>query len=83
MRESNFVTKTIAIVAFLAVMVYFATRLGGYLVDPLTTTAAYYYESDDAVTVSGYVIRQEELLPDHSGLVYSTRQEGELSLIHI
>lgn len=28
MRESNFVTKTIAIVAFLAVMVYFATRLG-------------------------------------------------------
>ena len=77
MRESNFVTKTIAIVAFLAVMVYFATRLGGYLVDPLTTTAAYYYESDDAVTVSGYVIRQEELLPDHSGLVYSTRQEGE------
>ncbi len=77
MRESNFVTKTIAIVAFLAVMVYFATRLGDYLVDPLTTTAAYYYESDDAVTVSGYVIRQEELLPDHSGLVYSTRQEGE------
>lgn len=77
MRDSNFVTKTIAVAAFLAVMVYFATRLGGYLVDPLITTAAYYYESDDAVTVSGYVVRQEELLPDREGLVYSTRQEGE------
>ena len=77
MRSSNFVTKTIAVAAFLAVMVYFATRIGGYLVDPLTTTAAYYYESDDAVTVSGCVVRQEELLPDNSGLVYSTRQEGE------
>ena len=77
MRDSNFVTKTIAVAAFLAVMVYFATRLGGYLVDPLITTAAYYYQSDDAVTVTGYVVRQEELLPDHSGLVYSTRQEGE------
>ena len=77
MRDSNFVTKTIAVAAFLAVMVYFSTRLGGYLVDPLTTTAAYYYESDDAVTVSGYVIRQEELLPDREGLIYSTRQEGE------
>ena len=63
MRDSNFVTKTIAVAAFLAVMVYFATRLGGYLVDPLITTAAYYYQSDDAVTVTGYVVRQEELLP--------------------
>lgn len=77
MRESNFVTKVIAVAAFLAVMVYFATRIGGYLVDPITTIAAYYYESDDALTVSGCVVRQEELLPDNSGLVYSTRQEGE------
>ncbi len=79
MKEKNFVTRAIAIVAFLAVMVYFGVSIAGYLIDPLTTTRAYYYQSDDAVIVSGYVIRDEEVLSDSSstGLLYITRDEGE------
>lgn len=77
MKDSNFVFKGFAVVGFFAVMAYFAVSIAGYLVDPLTSTTAYYYSSDDAVTVSGYLVREEEVLPDSSGLLYITRGEGE------
>ena len=77
MKDSNFVTKTIAVVGVVAVMIYFAVNIAGYLINPLTTTTAYLYRSDDAVTVSGYVVREEQVLPDSEGLLYITRAEGE------
>ena len=77
MKDSNFVFKAFAVVGFLAVMAYFAVSIAGYLVDPLTSTTAYYYSSDDALTVSGYLIRDEEVLEDADGLLYITRGEGE------
>jgi len=77
MKDSNFVFKAFAVVGFFAVMAYFGVSIAGYLVDPLTSTTAYYYSSDDAVTVSGYLVRDEEVLDDQGGLLYITRAEGE------
>ena len=77
MKDSNFVFKAFAVVGFIAVMAYFAVSIAGYLVDPLTSTTAYYYSSDDALTVSGYLVRDEEVLEDTNGLLYITREEGE------
>ena len=77
MKQNNFVWKILAIAGIAGVLVYFAASIAGYLLDPLTTAVAYNYRSDQGITVSGYLIRDEEVLADNSGLVYVTREEGE------
>lgn len=62
---------------FLTVLVYFAVSTAAYFTDPYTTTVAYSFVGEDAVTVSGYVVRDEEVLPGGGELVYSSRSEGE------
>ena len=62
---------------FLTVLVYFGVSTAAYFSDPYTTTVAYSFVGEDAVTVSGYVVRDEEVLPDGGTLVYSSRSEGE------
>ncbi len=75
--KNNFVTKLITAVGILAVLFYFGYSVLTYLADPLATTVAYSYRSDESVTVSGYLVREEEILSGGSGLVYHTRDEGE------
>lgn len=75
--KSSFVTKIITAAGIAAVLFYFGYTILAYLADPLTTTIAYAYRSDEAVTVSGYLVREEEVLSGGSGLVYVTRDEGE------
>ena len=58
-------------------LVYFGTVLAGYLLNPLTTAVAYPYQSDEAITVSGYLVRREEVLPSYDGLLFISREEGE------
>lgn len=77
MKQSNFVWRTLGIAGILAVFLYFAGSIAGYLLDPLTTSAAYNYHSEDSITVSGYLVRDEEVLANNNGLVYVTREEGE------
>lgn len=62
---------------FLTVLVYFGVNLAAYFNDPYTTTVAFSYVGEKAVTVSGYVVRDEELLEGSGDLVYSSRGEGE------
>ena len=75
--KSSFVGKIITFVGVLVALFYFGYTILDYLVDPLTTTIAYQYRSDDAVTVSGYLVRQEQVLAGGGDLVYVTRSEGE------
>ena len=75
--KSSFVIKIITAAGIMAVLFYFGYSVLTYLADPLTTTIAYAYRSDEAVTVSGYLVREEEVLTGGSGLVYVTRDEGE------
>ena len=77
MKQSNFVWKILGAAGMAAVLIYFAASIAGYLLDPLTTAVAYNYRSDEGITVSGYLVREEEVLPDNGGLVYVTREEGE------
>ena len=50
-----------------------------YLSDPLTTTLAYTYEVEESMDLSGYVVRQEQVITDSSGsgLMQIQRGEGE------
>ena len=75
--NSSFVTKILTAAGILAVLFYFGYSVLTYLADPVVTTVAYAYRSDEAVTVSGFLVRDEAVLTAPSGLVYVTREEGE------
>lgn len=77
MKNSTLATKLMVAAIFLALLAYFGMNLANYFTDPYTTTAAYAYTGENAVTVSGYVVREEEVLPGGGELVYSSRKEGE------
>ena len=62
----------------ICVLSYFAFQGLEYLSDPLTTTLAYEYQVEETVDLTGYVVRQETVLPDEtSGLLQLQRAEGE------
>ena len=77
MKSSTLATRLLFAAIVLAVVAYFALSLTAYLMDPYKTTVAYNYISDNAVAVSGYVVREEEALSGSGELVYSSRSEGE------
>ena len=63
MKNGTLATKLMMAAIFLTVLVYFGVNLAAYFTDPYTTTVAYAYTGERAVTVSGYVARSEEVLP--------------------
>ena len=77
MKTGTLATKLMLAAIFLTVLVYFGVSTAAYFSDPYTTTVAYSFVGEDAVTVSGYVVRDEEVLAGGGELVYSSRSEGE------
>lgn len=78
MKNSSLGTKLLMAVVTLAVLAYFAIQSMRYFADPLTTTLAYSYSVEEAVSVSGYVVRSEQVLSDSAGgLLRLQREEGE------
>ena len=73
-------TATTAILVLLvaAVACYTLYQIVGRQHSRYETVAAYTCEVDDETTVSGFVVRQESLLPNQdSGVLDITRDEGE------
>ena len=71
---------TILILALLFAMValYVVFQVVNNLYSPYETVSAYSYEADDETLVSGYVVRQESVLPSQNGgILEITRSEGE------
>ena len=71
---------TTLILALLSIMVlcYVLFRVFSGLNAPYELSSAYTYEADDETTVSGYVVREESLLPSQNGGVLDiTLAEGE------
>ena len=77
MKSGTLATRLILAVLCLAIVIYFGVNVAAYFMDPYTTTMAYSYVSENAVTVSGYVVREEEVLSGGGERVYSPRGEGE------
>ncbi len=78
MKNGSLATKLMLAAILLAVLLYFGINLAAYFTNPFTTTVAYGYTSENAVTVSGYVVREEQVLPGEAGeLAYFFRREGE------
>ncbi len=63
---------------FLGVAAYFGIQAFQYLDDPLGITLAYRYEVERTVDLTGFVVREERVLPDEGGgLLRIQRAEGE------
>lgn len=77
MKTGTLATKLMMAAILLTVLVYFGVNLAAYFVDPFSTAITYAYTSENAVSVTGYVVREEEVLSDESDLIYSPRREGE------
>lgn len=77
MKTGSLATKLMLAAILLTVLIYFGVNAASYFLDPFTTTLVYDYTSENAVTVSGYVVRQEEVLTGGGDLVYFSRGEGE------
>ena len=78
MKKKRLLGKVLMTAAVLGVTAYFGVHIASYLEDPLTTTLAYNYQVSQGVEVSGFVVRDEALLPDEdAGVLHLTRGEGE------
>ena len=77
MKNTNLSTKLLMAAVLLTVMVYFGANMISYFVEPFSTTIAYSYTGENAVTVSGYVVREEMPITADGDTVYFVRSEGE------
>lgn len=77
-KKSGIGTKLLMIALFLGVAGYFGIQAFQYLDDPLGIILAYRYEVEQAVDMTGFVVREERVLPDEGGgLLRIQRAEGE------
>ena len=77
-NQNGIGTKLVAAALALGVMAYFIFQALSYINDPLSTTIAYPYQIEVALDLSGYVVRQEQVLEnDPGGLLRIQRAEGE------
>ena len=77
MKNSSLGMKILMAAVTLGILVYFGFQAVRYFDDPLTTTLAYTYQVEEKTTLSGYVVREEQVLPDDDGLLRLQRSEGE------
>ena len=78
MRQKSLGTKILMAAITLALLAYFGVQAARYFTDPLSTTLAYNYAVEESISVSGYVVRDEQVLSsESSGLLQLLREEGE------
>ena len=78
MKNNSLGTKLLIAAVTLGLAAYFGFQAVRYFSDPLSTIPAYNYRVEEATSVSGYVVRQERVLPDQTGGVLQVRRaEGE------
>ena len=59
-----------------AAMVYFVGQAYRYFSDPLATTLVYEAQTQDSVSVTGYLVRQEETFHSDAGTLVHSHTEG-------
>lgn len=78
MKPQTSAVKPIMIVICVIVVAYFALRVVLSIgTNSMDIETAYPYTSEDVKTVSGYIVRDEQVLPSSSAILDITRSEGE------
>ncbi|MGM9619178.1 MAG: HlyD family efflux transporter periplasmic adaptor subunit [Oscillospiraceae bacterium] len=76
MKSRKFAGAAVAVL-LLAVLAYFGMELFRALSDPFTTTSVTQSVAEETVRLSGYIVRQETVLDNPSGLLSLALNEGE------
>jgi len=78
MKNTSIGFKITTAILCLVTVGYFCLQGYRYFTDPLTTSPAYTYQVEQSVTVTGWVVREEQVLkaPD-TGILQLSRSEGE------
>lgn len=77
MKQGDKFLKILMLLMAVVVLSYFGYALYGYFSSPLSTVTALEYEADAGAVVTGYVVRDEELLSSKQPIVVPTLSEGE------
>lgn len=77
MKQGTLITRIVVVVLFLAVLAYLGVYLWQGLSDPYQLVVTYTYEMDDAASLTGVVIRSEEVIRGRTALAEVLPQEGE------
>ncbi len=77
-KQKSLAAALLMAALFFGVAAYFGIQAFHYLDDPLMVTLAYSYQVESTVSATGYVVREERVLPDEGGgLLRVQRAEGE------
>lgn len=77
MKQETFMTRLTMLLLFLGLVAYFGIYTYNSLSDPFSSVLCYTRRVDEAVEVTGYVIREELVLPEQNGVVDILPEEGE------
>ena len=77
MKNSSLTTRLVTVFLTLAVLAYFGFQTWNYFTRPEMTTAVYSYHAERVLPLSGFVVRDEEVIDCSDALVELTRDEGE------
>ena len=76
MKHTAPIFKILASVVLAGVLLFFGVQMYQYYSDPFTTTLVYAAQTDDTISVDGWMVRQEETLHAAGTLVHEL-SEGE------
>lgn len=77
MKSSSAVFRALSVALLAAVALYFGVQGYRYLTDPYSTTLAYRSSSEESISLSGWLVRDEEPLQGPSGTLQQMLREGE------
>lgn len=78
MKRNSLGTSALMVAVTALVLAYFGIQAFRYFMDPFSTTLVYHYQVEEELSLSGWVVRLEQVLPDtEGGLLQLQRQEGE------
>ena len=77
MKSSSAVFRALSIALLAAVVLYFGVQGCRYLTDPYSTTLAYRSSSEESISLTGWLVRDEEPLQGPSGTLQQMLRDGE------
>ena len=77
MKQGTLNSKIVMLAVLAAVVGYLGVPAWQSCRDPFTTAATYSYTVDDSVEITGFLVREEQVLGNTGGVVELVPQEGE------
>lgn len=77
MKQGAILNKILMLVLLAAIVIYLAGSAWSSLSDPFSTAISYAYSVDDTIETTGFLVREETVLPGQGGIVDVLPEEGE------